>query len=361
MTDGSVEVRVQGISKRFDGVWAVKNVSFTAPAGSFLTLLGPSGCGKTTSLRLIAGLEILDEGEIFVEGKPISGLPPWKRRLGLVFQSYALFPHMTVYENVAFGLQMRSVPRQDIGQRVAEALSAVSLPGLDQRYPRQLSGGQQQRVALARSLVLRPQVLLLDEPLSNLDAKLRAEMRFELKRIQRESGITTIYVTHDQEEALALSDVIVVLRDGEICQIGSPEEIWDEPCDEFVAGFLNVENMLRAQVVEQHGQGSLEIKFANGETALLEARNRREFNAGDEIVIGMRASSIQLFSERPESVGNVFPAVVADASYRGDFISYEILTPFSPEPLRATAPAEQRLPRDIWFRPRPEATFVFKG
>ena len=224
------DVEVSGVSKRYDELWAVKGVSFTAPAGSFTSLLGPSGCGKTTTLRLIAGFAGLDEGEVRIGGRSVDALPPWRRNLGVVFQNYALFPFMTVFDNVAFGLRRRKVSGGETAARVAEAIDLVGLPDLEQRYPRQLSGGQQQRVALARALVIRPDVLLLDEPLSNLDAKLRAEMRFELKRIQRETGVTSIFVTHDQEEALTLSDQIVVMNHGVRSPARRrPRTIWEAP------------------------------------------------------------------------------------------------------------------------------------
>ena len=262
------DVEVRGVSKRFDDLWAVKRVSFTAPAGSFVSLLGPSGCGKTTTLRLIAGFQSPDEGEVLIDGAVVNALPPWQRNLGVVFQNYALFPFMTVFDNVAFGLRRRKVARGETQQRVTEALDLVGLPGLEGRYPRQLSGGQQQRVALARALVIRPEVLLLDEPLSNLDAKLRGDMRFELKRIQRETGVTSIFVTHDQEEALTLSDQIVVMNLGEMQGGGTPKQVWENPGSAFVADFLGVENLFPGNVLRTAPNGQVDVAVDGGDTQL---------------------------------------------------------------------------------------------
>ena len=215
--------------------------------GEFLTLLGPSGCGKTTTLRMIAGFERPDRGEILFDGRPVNDLPPYERNIGIVFQDYALFPHMTVFKNVAFGLEMKRFPKSEIERKVRWALEIVGLTGLENRYPEQLSGGQQQRIALARALVVEPEVLLLDEPLSNLDAKIRERLRGEIKRIQRELGITTVYVTHDQEEAMAISDRIAVMNFGKVEQVGRPLELYYRPKTEFVARFLGLSNILELE------------------------------------------------------------------------------------------------------------------
>ena len=218
-----VDIELRNVSKAFGSTPAVCEASFTINQGEFLTLLGPSGCGKTTTLRLIAGLETPDAGEIYVRGQRVDPLPPFRRDTALVFQNYALFPHKTVYQNVAFGLKYRGIPRHQHKERAREALEIVKLPGYEARYPAQLSGGQQQRVALARALVLHPAVLLLDEPLSNLDKNLREQMRLEIKQIQERVGITFVMVTHDQEEAIAMSDRMVVMKTGRILQVGSPQ------------------------------------------------------------------------------------------------------------------------------------------
>ena len=231
-------LRLAGITKRYGGVIAVDGVDLEVREGEFLTLLGPSGCGKTTTLGLIAGFFPPGAGEIYLKGRPVAGLPPFKRDIGVVFQDYALFPHMSAGDNVAFGLRMRNLDRGEIDQRVKEALDLVQLRGLAERRPLELSGGQRQRVALARALVIRPAVLLLDEPLSNLDLKLREEMRVEIAGLQRRLGITTVFVTHDQGEALVMSDRIAVMNAGRIEQLGRPAEIYEKPATRFVAEFI---------------------------------------------------------------------------------------------------------------------------
>jgi putative spermidine/putrescine transport system ATP-binding protein len=243
-------LRLQALVKRFGAHAAVDGVDLTVAPGEFVTLLGPSGCGKTTTLNLIAGFLAPDGGHILLNGHLVENLPPFKRDLGMVFQDYALFPHMSVSDNVAFGLKMRGVSGAETAERVAEALALVKLEGFGGRRPNQLSGGQRQRVALARALVIRPAMLLLDEPLSNLDLKLREEMRTEISTLQRRLGIATVFVTHDQGEALTMSDRIAVMRDGKIEQIGTPAEIYERPATRFVAGFIGSINIVPAKVAE---------------------------------------------------------------------------------------------------------------
>jgi putative spermidine/putrescine transport system ATP-binding protein/spermidine/putrescine transport system ATP-binding protein len=243
-------VELHGVEKRFGDFVAVHATDLAIDEGSFVTLLGPSGCGKTTNLRMIAGLIEPSAGDILIRGTRVNDVPIHHRNLGLVFQNYALFPHKTIFDNVAFGLRYRDVPRQELRRRVDEALELVQLPHLADRYPAQLSGGQQQRIALARAVVIRPDVLLLDEPLSALDANLREDMRVELKRIQHQLGITTVFVTHDQSEALAMSDVIVVMNEGRIEQVGAPQDVYNEPASLFVARFLGNANIFSG-VLEQ--------------------------------------------------------------------------------------------------------------
>ena len=247
-----MSVDVSNLTKRFGATKAVDDVSFSVAEGEFVALLGPSGSGKTTVLRMLAGLERPDEGRISVHGRPVFGgrreVPAEERDIGMVFQDYALWPHMTVAQNIAFGLRLRRFTRHDRDARVAEALSLVHLDGLDARFPDQLSGGQQQRVAIARAMATRPRLLLLDEPLSNLDAALREEMRVELVRLLKAQGITAIYVTHDRIEALAMADQIVVMRDGRVAQIGAPEELYARPATLFIAGFLGAANFVAGTV-----------------------------------------------------------------------------------------------------------------
>jgi putative spermidine/putrescine transport system ATP-binding protein len=241
----SAAIKLEQVTKTFDGkVMAVDAVTLDIAAGEFFSLLGPSGCGKTTSLRMIAGFETPDSGRVHVGGQDITDLPVHKRDMGMVFQSYALFPHRTVAQNVAFGLRMRDVPKAEIARRVAAALEQVALTGMEERKPGQLSGGQQQRVALARALVIEPRVLLCDEPLGALDRKLRQQMQFELKELQRRLGVTLVFVTHDQEEALAMSDRIAVMSRGKVEQIGAPTEIYERPRTRFVADFIGEINLL---------------------------------------------------------------------------------------------------------------------
>ncbi|MDH5606529.1 MAG: spermidine/putrescine ABC transporter ATP-binding protein, partial [Anaerolineae bacterium] len=247
-------VELRGVGKKYGDVIAVNNVSVEIKDGEFFSLLGPSGCGKTTSLRLIAGLETLDSGEILLHGNKMKNIPPFERPVNTVFQNYALFPHLTVERNVAFGLEMRKVPKAEIKSRVAEALQMVRMAEMGSRRPNQLSGGQQQRIALARALVNRPEVLLLDEPLGALDLKLRKAMQLELKQLQEHVGITFIYVTHDQEEALAMSDRIAVMNKGKILQIGSPEDIYERPQSRFVADFTGETNFLEGKIAGIKGE-----------------------------------------------------------------------------------------------------------
>lgn len=248
-------VELKNLEKRFGAVRAVEQANITFEDGAFTTLLGPSGCGKTTLLRMIAGLEHPTQGDILVNGTRVNDVPIHKRNLGLVFQNYALFPHKTIGENIAFGLKYRGVSKSDARAKVANALDIVKLPGIEDRYPSQLSGGQQQRIALARAIVIEPDVLLLDEPLSALDANLREDMRIELKAIQDRIGVTTIFVTHDQSEALAMSDKIVVMSAGHVEQIGTPDQVYNRPASEFVARFLGVSNLFAARV-QRHDNGA---------------------------------------------------------------------------------------------------------
>jgi ABC-type Fe3+/spermidine/putrescine transport system ATPase subunit len=238
---------ITDLSKRYGGQWAVENVTLDVPQGEFLVLLGPSGCGKTTTLRMIAGFVQPSGGAIRIGPRDVTDLPPWKRNTGMVFQSYALFPHMSVAANVGFGLEMRKVPKAEIAPRVAEALRLVRLDRYSERYPRELSGGQQQRVALARALAIRPDVLLLDEPLSNLDAKLREEVRIEIRELQQRLGLTTVMVTHDQEEALTVADRLVVMAEGRVRQIGTQQDLYERPADRFVASFVGRSTFLEGE------------------------------------------------------------------------------------------------------------------
>ncbi|MEN8098125.1 MAG: ABC transporter ATP-binding protein [Chloroflexota bacterium] len=297
-------------------VTAVDGVSLEINEGELVTLLGPSGCGKTTTLRLIAGFEFPNRGNIFLDGEVINELPPHSRDMSMVFQSYAVFPHLNVYENVAYGLKVQRLSKDEIQNRVDRALQLVELTGLDQRAPNQLSGGQQQRVALARALIMEPKVLLMDEPLSNLDAKLRVQMRTEIRRIQQQLGITSVYVTHDQIEAMTLSDRIVVMNEGIIEQIGSPTEVYRHPSTRFVADFIGRANFVPG-MVQQVSDGSAVVSAFGQPIKLADVRT--DINDGDKVTLVVRPEMIQIVPHE-----NAVKATVHRVSYLGDMIEYDV-------------------------------------
>ncbi len=299
------QVTVSGAVKRFGQVLALDHVDLDIASGSFFFLLGPSGCGKTTLLRAVAGLVTLDEGSVAFDGRAVDGLPAHRRDAVLVFQNYALWPHMSVLENVAFGLVERKVPRAERERRVAEALRLVRLEGLADRRPAELSGGQQQRVALARALVVRPRVVLLDEPLSNLDANLRREMRYELKRIQRESGLTMIYVTHDQAEALSMADRLALLRRGRVVQVGRPEELYLEPSSLFAATFVGRTNLLSGRISRVEGDF---VEVATEAGRLWGRSPMGDWQEGDPAVCSIRPEHLHWSGEPERRSGEPPPA-----------------------------------------------------
>jgi spermidine/putrescine ABC transporter ATP-binding subunit len=318
------EVKIQNLHKKFDAIKAVDHISFTIHSGEFLSLVGPSGCGKTTTLNLIAGFLQPDEGEIYIDGELINHVPIYKRKLGMVFQSYALFPHMTVMENIAFGLQMQKLDRSTIVREVGRVLELVRLSGVENRYPRQLSGGQQQRIALARALVINPKVLLLDEPLSNLDAKLRKEMRVELKDIQKTVGITTIFVTHDQEEALSLSDRMAVMNCGRIEQIGTPLEIYDSPRNEFVSSFIGETNILSGKIVDIR-EKEIIIDIDEERPILMPIPNDFKLYKGDTIKVSIRPEKLYLL--RDEGITEFYlPGKIDHVVFLGNITYYTVKT-----------------------------------
>ena len=311
----SPEIQLLDLEKRFREVRAVDGVSLEVGSGEFFSLLGPSGCGKTTTLRMIGGFELPTGGTILLRGRDVTHDPPDKRPVNMVFQNYALFPHLDVGDNVAFGLKRRHVPKDETLRRVGEALELVHLTGYERRRPNQLSGGQQQRVALARALVNRPHVLLLDEPLGALDLKLRRQLQLELKRIQTEVGITFVYVTHDQEEALTMSDRIAVMHAGKVEQLGTPEELYERPSSRFVADFIGSTNLLRGQV---EGEGW--VRLSSGDVAHVAHDG---LPTGTEVEISVRPEAIALVP--PSSVGAI-KATVEQAAYLGTTISYQLRT-----------------------------------
>jgi spermidine/putrescine ABC transporter ATP-binding subunit len=291
-SDGTFDIEFRGVTKHFGTLRAVDNVDLQVPKGEFLSLLGPSGCGKTTSLRLMAGFEQPDEGEILIGGKNAVGIPPYRRDVNTVFQNYALFPHMTVLDNVAYGLKQRGVGKAERYERARQALDLVQLTGREKHRPTMLSGGQQQRVALARALVMNPRVLLLDEPLGALDQKLRKEMQVELKRIQETVGITFVYVTHDQEEALSMSDRVAVMSNGHIEQLDEPREIYDRPLTPFVASFIGEMNFFTGGVTTG-SDGTFTVQTAGG----LVLRGRGPAPQGDEVTVGIRSERMTAASD----------------------------------------------------------------
>ncbi len=306
-----VEVKLKNIVKTFGETVALKGISLDIKHGELFTLLGPSGCGKSTTLRIIAGLDFPDSGEVWFDQDNVTYLSSSERGAVLVFQNYALWPHMTVFDNVAYGLKIKKLPKEEIRKKVEWALELVKLRGFEDRYPTQLSGGQQQRVAIARALVVEPKILLLDEPLSNLDAKLRLEMRSEIRRIQRELGITVLYVTHDQEEAMAISDRIAVMNVGTVEQVGTPKEIYESPKTEFVASFMGKTNVIPAEVVEREGD-RVTVEFEG-----IKLDGLHYTGKSDKVVIVIRPERISL---KPVENAVSLTGVVDLIEYYGFFV-----------------------------------------
>ncbi len=315
-------VRLEHISKIYQDpktkkdFYAVKDTSLDIEPGSFVTLLGPSGCGKTTTLRMIAGFESPDEGEIYLGGEPINALTPNKRDTAMVFQSYALLPHYNIFDNVAYGLKLRKMDKAEIKEKVTNILKLVGLEGMEARMTNQLSGGQQQRVALARALVLEPGVLLFDEPLSNLDAKLRVSMRTEIRRIQQEAGITAVYVTHDQSEAMAISDKIIIMEKGVVAQMGTPQEIYYHPTSEFVADFIGEANFLRGKMVSRNGsEGVADVNGSKVELSGLTGPQK----AGDDCTLVLRPEAAVVADE------GQLPCKVILSCFMGSYQNYHVM------------------------------------
>lgn len=312
----SHNVIIKEAVKKYGDFTAVNKVDIHIKQGEFFTLLGPSGCGKTTLLRMIAGFNSIDGGEIRFDDKVINRVEAHKRDIGMVFQNYAIFPHMSVYENVAYGLKAKKVPKAEIDKKVKEALELVQISTLADRKPSELSGGQQQRVALARAFVIEPGVLLMDEPLSNLDAKLRVQMRTIIKKLQKRLGITTIYVTHDQEEALAISDSIAIMKDGNIMQIGSPENVYKKPQNTFVAGFIGTSNFLEGEILSQDANLKASIKLSTG--TLFEATLKRKYSG--KVIISVRPEEFSI----TEKSGSTVEGKILISTFLGDFVNYEV-------------------------------------
>lgn len=304
-------LQLKQINKYFGRSHVIKDVNIDFEKGHFVTFLGPSGCGKTTLLRMVAGFYEPDDGEILLNGKRIERIPPYSRNTTMVFQEYALFPHMNVFDNVSYGLRVKNRPKEEIERRVKEALDLMQLKGMEDRFPNQMSGGQQQRVAVARALVMNPEVLLLDEPLSNLDAKLRESVRVELRDIQKKMGLSTIYVTHDQSEALSMSDMIVVLKGGVVHQTGSPQEIYFEPKTPFVADFIGTTNLLSVK-----GLGENTVSYGNDRIP-----TTKSVNAGQEYCLSIRPECLKLVKEAVDGQVNV-KVTIQNKMFLGEKIRY---------------------------------------
>ena len=317
-------IDIVGIDKHFGAFKALSGIELAIAEREFITFLGPSGCGKTTMLRTLAGFLTPDQGTVSVAGKLLSSphavVPPEERRMGMVFQNYAVWPHMSVFENVAFGLRLQKLARGEIGQRIDRILGAVGLEGLERRHPGQLSGGQQQRVALARSLVVEPSILLLDEPLSNLDAKLRERMRTELKALQRRTGITFVYVTHDQAEAMALSDRIVVFNKGSVQQVGTPREVYERPANLFVADFMGLVNKVPGILIERQDDSA---RVRIGEQTIVTHAIDGLDTAGS-VVIAIRPEAIRLGNAEPSAGNNVLAGTIVESVFLGNIVDHQV-------------------------------------
>ena len=318
-----IRVDVEKVEKHFGEVTALKGVDLTIEPGELFFLLGPSGCGKTTLLRCLAGFYIPEAGRIRFGEQDVTRLAPHKRNTGMMFQSYALWPHMTVAENVAFGLHQRKVEKSELKKRVQEALESVRMGDYAARKPNQLSGGQQQRIALARALVIRPRCLLLDEPLSNLDAKLRQEMRQEIRRVCKEYRLTTIYVTHDQKEALSIADRMAVLRDGEVLQVGSPAEVYKRPHSTFVADFIGETNFMEGEVLRA-GEGKVRVSTPVGELNGVQGNPAQLFEAGQRVTVSIRPECVHLAGDPAGENG--FPGRIGESVYYGELAQYEFFS-----------------------------------
>jgi iron(III) transport system ATP-binding protein len=315
-----MRIAIQDLTKRFGSLVVVDSATFAIAEGELFTLLGPSGCGKTTLLRLIAGFNAPDGGEVRFDERNVNEVPPYERGIGMVFQNYALWPHMTVAQNVSYGLKLRKTPASDIATRVQGVLDKVRLGGLGERYPGQLSGGQQQRVALARALVLNPKILLLDEPLSNLDAKVRVQVRAEIRKLQKELGITTVYVTHDQEEALTLSDRIAVFNQGRIIQIGTPRELYQRPGNRFVADFIGVNNLVDGTV--RSIEDSAGRALVDTPVGAFHAVSTGNLRAGDKCIACVRPENVDL--EGVTAQENAVRGRIAFSAYLGNTLRYDV-------------------------------------
>ncbi len=357
---GEVKVRVRNLLKKFSSTVAVNDVGLDFPDGKLTVLVGPSGCGKTTLLRILAGLEEPDQGEVFIAGREVAHVPAWDRNVAMVFQSYALYPHMTIFKNMAFPLEARRVSRQEIKRRVEEAAAVLGLEGMLERYPRQLSGGQMQRVAIGRAIVRQPDVFLMDEPLSNLDAKLRVNMRAELKRLQRSLGVTTIYVTHDQAEAMTLADQLVVMNNGNVLQVGYPDEVYNHPDEMFVAGFIGSPGMNFIPCRLSGDRSQLCAPCFAYTLPPFVREQLRDISPDQELILGIR----------PEDIGvdlHPLPEAIPASVYISEALGKETLLTLAcgDNLIKAFVPPTMRLDEgektEVWMSLSPQGIRVFNA
>lgn len=355
-------IEVQNLFKRFKNVVAVNHIQLEVNKGEMLTLLGPSGCGKTTTLRCIAGLEKPEQGDVIIDGNPMFSqgfVPPAKRGIGMVFQNYAVWPHMKVFDNIVYGLRIERIPRRTIKERAQQVLELVGLTGLGERYPNQLSGGQQQRVALARALVRNPKVLLLDEPLSNLDAKLREKMRFEIKSLVRRMHITSVYVTHDQAEAMVISDRIVVMDSGNIVQVGTAEEIYKKPANRFVADFIGTTNFIPGEISEVLQDKLLAyIDTEFGQKMLCKMPDPAMASTDKKVHISIRPEDVEVFTEPPKDTDNLFKGTIMHRAYLGNFLYFFVNVDSTMIRVQAPYDIKQKEGEELYLLLNPEKCII---
>jgi len=354
-------IKIKNLFKKFGNTVAINHIDLEIEKGEILTLLGPSGCGKTTTLRCIAGLEKPDKGDVIIDGQPMFSrgfIPPSQRGIGMVFQNYAVWPHLRVFDNVAYGLKIQKLPKQEILRRVNEILEAVGLSGLEKRYPGQLSGGQQQRVALARALVRNPKVLLLDEPLSNLDAKLRERMRFEIKSLVRKMNITSVYVTHDQAEAMVISDRIAVMDEGNIIQVGSPEEIYKKPVNRFVADFIGMTNFITAEVCQILRDRQLVSLYTDFGEIVCRAFDSTLVSPNQKVYVSIRPEDIEIFITPQKDMDNLFRGKITHRAYLGNILYLFVNIQNTLMRIQASYNIKQREGEDLFVFLNPEKCII---
>jgi iron(III) transport system ATP-binding protein len=355
-------IEIQSLFKRFKDVVAINRIQLDVKQGEMLTLLGPSGCGKTTTLRCIAGLEKPEDGDIVIDGQPMLSqgfVEPSKRGIGMVFQNYAVWPHMKVFNNIVYGLKLQKESKQSIEEKANKVLELVGLEGLQDRYPSQLSGGQQQRVALARALVTNPKVLLLDEPLSNLDAKLREELRFEIKSLVRRMGITSVYVTHDQAEAMVISDRIAVMNQGNVVQIGTPEEIYNQPSNKFVADFIGTMNFMPGEVVEVVPDSeTVYVRTDFSEKVQCKMPGMTATTQGEKVYASIRPEEVVVYGEPPREMKNLFKGTIAHKAYLGNFLFFFVHVDSTMIRVQVTHHLPQEEGEDLYLYLNPEKCMI---